>query len=136
MKLARRWIALILLWAILPSGAARAGAEGDAALPPLMYFFENYCDACHPETEFIENFHSLTGRHLSEYSYSYYNVRYADNRALFDAVAEEYGIAPENRFLPMVVVNGTVYAGNSRVEAALPMDFLENESTDSVIYYL
>ncbi|MBQ8954676.1 MAG: hypothetical protein IJ048_11220 [Clostridia bacterium] len=63
-------------------------------------------------------------------------MRFADNRALFDATAEEYGVAPEDRFLPMVVVDGKTYVGNSKLESAMPLDFIENESTDSLIYYL
>ena len=135
MNHARKLIPLLMLLAVL-AGTAFARAEGTEAKPELMYFYENYCDACHPEVEFIETFHALTGRHVDEYAYAHYNVRSEKNRALYDQTAEAYGIAPEDRYLPMVVVDGKVYVGNSKLETALPMDFLENESTDSLFYYL
>ena len=104
--------------------------------PTLLYFFEEYCDSCHPEIDFSETFHTLTGRHVSEYAYSYYNVRFADNRLLFEKTADEYGIAQEDRLLPMAIVNGKVYPGDSKITLAMPLDFIENTSTDSLIYYL
>ena len=136
MKNMRRLTVLLLLCMVVST--ISAGGEGGAeeSLPQLIYFFENYCDACHPEVEFIEIFHSLTGRNVADYAYSYYNVRFEQNRALFNETAEEYGIAPADRFLPMVVVDGKAYPGNSKLESVMPLDFLENESTDSVIYYL
>ena len=135
MNHARKLIPLLMLLAVL-SGTAFARAEGTETKPELMYFYENYCDACHPEVEFIDTFHALTGKHVDEYAYAHYNVRSEKNRALYDQTAEAYGIAPEDRYLPMVVVDGKVYVGNSKLETALPMDFLENESTDSLFYYL
>ena len=136
MKHARKLILLSLICAAMLFGVAFARADGEAPRQELLYFFENYCDACHPEVEFIDEFYRLTGRHVDEYAYSWYNVRYSDNRRLFDETAEAYGIAQSARFLPMVVVGGKVYVGNSRLESALPMDFLENETTDSIVYYL
>lgn len=125
---------LLLIAALIALQTVWSAAE--SSRPTLIYFFENYCDACHPEVDFIEQFHALTGQRVEQYAYSYHNVRFAQGRALFDATAEEYGLGPDERFLPMVVVNGTVYSGNSKLETALPMDFLENESTDSLVYYL
>ena len=135
MKTARKLTLLLICLAVL-TGTAFARAEETEAKPELLYFYENYCDACHPEVEFIETFHSLTGKHVDEYAYSHYNVRKEKDRALYNETAEAYGIAPEDRYLPMVVVDGKVYIGNSKLESALPMDFLENESTDSLFYYL
>lgn len=132
----RKLVLLTLFCAAMLCGAAFARADGNAPRPELLYFFENYCEACHPEVEFIEEFHQLTGRRVDEYAYSWYNVHYEEGHRLFDETAEAHGIAPEDRFLPMVVVDGRVYVGNSKLESALPMDFLENESTDSVLYYL
>ena len=136
MKHARRLVALILLCAAVLSGMAFARAEEEAPKPQLLYFFENYCDACHPEVEFIETFYGLTGRHVDEYAYSWYNVRKEKDRELYNQTADQYGIAPEDRFLPMAVVDGKVYSGNSKLQSALPVDFMENQSTDSLVYYL
>ena len=110
--------------------------EAEPERPTLLYFYENYCDACHPEVEFIDEFYALTGRRVDEYAYRAYNIRFAENRSLFDETAQAYGIAPEERFVPMAVVDGKVYVGNSKLESALPLDFIENQSTDSLVYYL
>ena len=136
MKNAIKTAALLLLCILLTIGTANARAEEEKQQPELIYFFENYCDACHPEVDFIETFHNLTGHRADEYAYFYYNIRNQKNRELFNETAEAYGIAESERFLPMAIVDGKVYAGSSKLESALPMDFMENESTDSVIYYL
>ncbi|MBR0464371.1 MAG: hypothetical protein IJJ23_08330 [Clostridia bacterium] len=135
-------IALYLLLAVILAAGAllrppvRAESQAETPRPQLLYFFENYCDACHPEVEFIETFHELTGRHVTDYDYLYYNIRSESARALFNETAEACGVAPEDRFVPMVVVDGKAYVGNSKVESVMPMDFLENESTESLLYYL
>ena len=136
MKTARRLAALILLCAAVLAGSLPAAGEDAGERPKLIYFFENYCDACHPEVDFIDTFYALTGRHVDEYAYYYYNVRSEKNRELFNQTAEAYGIAQADRFLPMAVVDGKVYSGNSKLQTALPMDFLENATTDSLVYYL
>lgn len=136
MTYARKKMILFLLCAAILFGPAVSRTGETETLPTLVYFFENYCDACHPEVEFIETFYSLTGRHVGEYAYTPYNVRYEKNRSLYEETAEAYGIAPEDRYLPMVVVDGKVYVGHSKLESALPLDYLENQSADSVIYYL
>ena len=136
MENARRLVILLLLCAAVAAGPVMADTRSEEPLPPLFYFFENYCDSCHPEAEFMETFHALTGRSVSEYAYNAYDVRIERNLALFNEMAEEYGVPPEERFLPMVIVDGKAYSGDSKLQSALPLDFLENESTDSVIYYL
>lgn len=132
----RRRIAVALLLAAVLLALVPACAEGGASRPQVLYFFLNYCDACHPEVEFGEDFYALTGRHIEEYAYSWYNVRNEQNRSLFEETAEAYGFAPEDRSLPMAVVDGKAYVDHARLESELPMDFLENKSTDSLIYYL
>ena len=121
---------------IIPCLNTGSADEAEPERPSLLYFYENYCDACRPDVEFIDEFYALTGRHVAEYAYRAYNIRYTENRSLFDETAQTYGISPEDRFVPMVVVDGKAYVGNSKLETALPMDFIENKSTDSLIYYL
>ena len=86
MKYARRLAILLLLCAAILIAPAGAETGADEPLPQLIYFFENYCDACHPEVEFIETFHTLTGRNVSDYAYSYYNIRFEQNRALYQVM--------------------------------------------------
>lgn len=129
-----------LLLACAPAGAETAGSKyiDDSAeeKPLVIYFFENYCDSCHPEETFMESFDDLTGRSISEYRYRYYNVRIASNRELYEQALAEYDVPEDEQYLPMAIVDGVVYSGSSRIENAMPADFIENESTDSVMYYL
>lgn len=137
----KRTLAILMaIWALMlamcaPAGAEAADTEADTR-PLVIYFFENYCDSCHPETEFMESFDDLTGRSISDYRYRYYNVRKAADRELYEQALEEYAVPEDERFLPMAIVDGVVYPGNSSIQSALPADFIENESTDSVMYYL
>ncbi len=111
-------------------------ASSEEARQKMIYFFENYCETCHPEEEFRDTFHALTGHSVDEYDYVWYNVRFQANRELFDEAAGKHGITPENRHLPMVIVGDRVYTGSARLESEMPFDFLENESMDSVIWLL
>lgn len=126
------------IWAL-----AEGAAEGTASLeeaadekPLLLYFFENYCDSCKPEQEFAEAFNGLTGKNLADYRYRYYNVKRAADREVYEQALIDYAVPADEQYLPMAIVDGKVYAGNSKIESAMPAAFTENQSTDSVMYYL
>ena len=104
--------------------------------PLLLYFFENYCDSCKPEQEFADSFNGLTGKNMSDYRYRYYNVKLAADREAYEQAIKDYNIPADEQYLPMAIVDGVVYAGNSKIESAMPAAFTANESTDSVMYYL
>ncbi len=133
---------LIALLALMPLCAFSEGGQTDeleaaaAQKPLLLYFYENYCDACKPEEEFAESFSGLTGRSISEYRCRYYNVRRESDRAAYEQALIDYNVPEDEQYLPMAIVDGVVYAGNSRITSAMPAAFTQNESTDSVIYYL
>lgn len=133
---------LIALLALMPLCAFSEGGQTDeleaaaAQKPLLLYFYENYCDACKPEEEFAESFSGLTGRNISEYRCRYYNVRRESDRAAYEQALIDYNVPEDEQYLPMAIVDGVVYAGNSRITSAMPAAFTQNESTDSVIYYL
>lgn len=130
------WLALLLCLIYAPVRAEGGAAHAADARPELLYFFENYCDACHPESDFMESFADLTGRPISDYSYRYYNVRMAAGRRAYEEALRTYNVPAAEQYLPMAIVDGRVYAGSSRISSALPADFTANESSDSVIYYL
>lgn len=129
-------LALALCAALLACACCALADGTDAQKPLILYFFENYCDSCHPEAEFMEEFPELTGRKLSDFELRYYNVRLASDRAAYEQALEDYEVPEDQQFLPMAIVDGVVYAGSTRINSALPADFTENQSTDSVIYYL
>ena len=137
-------MALMLIWPIAAQCEAQSDASNDSpiaeatadARPMLLYFFENYCDSCKPEQDFINTFPELTGKQISDYQYRYYNVRMSAGREAYEQALAQYDVPEDERYLPMAIVDGHVSAGSSRIEGGMPADFLENESTDSVIYYL
>jgi len=129
------WLFLLVLALLLSIGATALAQESETK-PDLLYFYENRCDACNPAEDFKEKFYELTGRFIEEYNYQHYNIISSDNRALFEKIAAEYGYDKANHFLPFVVIDGKAYMGNTKVETALPRAFIENTSTDSLVYYL
>ncbi len=131
----RRRFAFFMLACTLVAFALPVLAE-TAEKPPLIYFYENYCEMCHPENEFMEEFGGLTSMRLSDYAYTYYNVKNRSAREYYDQVMDEYGVPQDERYLPTVVVDGKVYAGTSKIRQDMPGTFTENGGTDSLIYYL
>lgn len=116
-----------LLMILLPITAA---AETD-----ILYFYENLCESCDPVREFAESFELLTGSPLSSYSFEGQNVFHSAGKTLFDAFCDENKINERERVLPMLVWNGTIYAGTEAIEYDLPKDCLrEPGATDSVVW--
>ncbi len=129
----RRFLLLILCLILFFSATA---LSEESEKPLLLYFFENYCESCHPEQEFQEEFPHLTTRSLSEYEYKYFNIKNANNRAFFHQVMDEYGIPEGERIAPAAVVDGVVYCGESRIKGEMVREFVESAPTDSVLYVL
>lgn len=111
-------------------------AEAEASKPEVTYFFENYCDSCHPELDFHEEFRQLTGQDLSGYSYIYYNTAQRHARAVFEQTMERLQVPAAQRLLPFVVLGDRWYAGTTAIRSALPRDFAAGDERTSLIYYL
>ncbi len=136
MRMPKVWLAILLCAALLLCAGGALARDEQAQKPLLLYFFENYCDSCRPEEEFINSFSELTGHKISEYELRYYNVRIESNRKIYEQALKDYNVPEDQQYLPMAIVDGVVYAGTTRIQSAMPADFIENQSTDSVIYYL
>ncbi len=105
--------------------------------PELLYFFENYCGSCTPEEDFIETFRDLTGKNTGDYACTFYNISHENARKALDKAIVQYNIPKEKQLLPLLIVDGQVYAGQDAISAELPRDALAREDTaDSVVYYL
>lgn len=101
----------------------------------VEYYYENYCEACSPEKDFVTEFKALTGIDISECEYLHYNTVKSEGLAALDAAVEKYGI--ESTELPIAVVNGQVYQGSSAMQNDMALDSLEwGGGTDSTIVYL
>lgn len=101
----------------------------------VLYFYESYCESCRPESEFAVQFQSLTGISLETCAFSAYNIARQAGREALEATIADYGIAQP--LLPMVIVDGVVYAGSQMLNQELPKVALSwKETTDSVVLYL
>ena len=127
----RRRIAWLLMVLLLPAFAL---AESEPK-PIVHYFYENYCGSCHPDEDFHGEFRGLTGEKLTDYRYRPFNTATEAGKAQLQAVAAEFGI--EAPLLPLVIVDGEVFMGNTQIQSALPAYGLARaESTVSTLYYL
>lgn len=127
----KRMLALVsvILAGILPCAFA-------SEKPVLLYFYDNYCSACNPEQEFADMFEQMTGRSVWDYAAQMYDVYSAAGQDALAKAAEAYSIGKEQLCAPLLIVDGAVYSGTRAIEEQLPYDFLENDGTESLVYYL
>ena len=126
---ARRIALALLVLILLPGACARAERRR------VLYFYENYCEACRPEEEFADTFYALTGERLADCEFTAYNTVRSDGRAALEAAKTEYAL--ERVSLPMVVVDGKAYCGAKEMETSLAETALSwQETKDSEILYL
>lgn len=121
--------ALILLFAF--SGIA------EEALPVLEYYYENYCESCHPDQDFAEEFSALTADSLENWKYQAYNVVRSDGQAAYDAMQKRLGLSHRAQSFPVAVLDGHAFIGNSEIYEKLPEYAVSQlSSRDSVLYCL
>ncbi len=133
MSAPRRVTALLALLTLFLSFPICARAEK----PPLLYFYENYCESCSLEQAFLRDFGALTGQSAEGYACSFYDMQKGASRAALDAAIETYKIPEDKQRLPLLILDGVVYAGNTEIQRSLPQDFARDESSrESVVYYL
>ena len=121
----KKWLCALLL--LLISSGALAETE-------VLYFYENFCESCRPMEEFAEEYERLTGQPLSETHCEGFNVLHSSGRARYEAFCEEAGLSEDQRAIPTVVRDGTVYAGREAVSFDLPRDCLsEPGAADSAV---
>jgi hypothetical protein len=138
MKAFSRFAALCLALMLLAGagvGSTREGANAESLRHQVLYFYQNYCESCTPEEDFGVRFQGLTGLSLSECDFRGYNVVRAEGKAALDAAIEEYQLTDPR--LPLVIVDGIAYVGDSQMSAQLAVEALEwSDTTDSEIVYL
>ena len=122
-----RWICALLALPLVC--AAMAEAE------EIQYFFLNPCESCSPEADFARDFKRLTGQTLPEGGVRYYNVFRDADRAVYDRLTA--GLSEAERALPLLVLDGRLYAGKTAVSQGLQARFGVNPvDTRSVVYFL
>jgi cytochrome c biogenesis protein CcdA len=123
-------LVIIMALALFPKALAQSK-------PELLYFFESYCGSCTPEEDFIEEFRKMTGKSTGDYDCKFYNIRYENAKEALDSAIDAYNIPKEKQLLPLLIVDGEIYAGKDAISVELPKDTLSREdTTDSIIYYL
>lgn len=101
----------------------------------VLYFYENYCESCSPEEDFIEYFRTLTGVSLAECDYRAYNIARSDGQSALAEAEDRCGLNDPN--IPMVIIDGIPYCGASEMENSLVQDALSwGNSTDSTVVLL
>ncbi|MEG0766938.1 MAG: hypothetical protein RR482_04415 [Clostridia bacterium] len=112
-------------------------ACADTSQPEVFYFFKSYCESCRVAETFPEEFEALTGRSLAQYAYFPWNVRDEAGRTALTTAATRFGIVDAEDHLPLLIVEGVVYAGSEAIAQMLPASFFHDPaSTASRLYYL
>lgn len=128
----RRLAALLCLLLLL------AGAACAETAPQVLYFYENICESCTPEEDFLLEYEGLTGISLSPAQLQGHNVFHESGKQALTQAVESLGLSLDAAKLPMAVVDGVAYMGSSALHSQLPADALAMapEGSDSVLYYL
>jgi hypothetical protein len=101
----------------------------------VQYFYNNACESCHPQEEFAEEFHRLTGEKLSDYEVSYYNVFQSAGLAAYEQAVRD--LNEDERKLPLLIMGDKLYSGDTAISLGLEERFgLVMPDNRSVIYFL
>lgn len=122
------------LWFACLAACVLPGISLAEQKPTLEYYYENYCGSCNIPAEFAQTFSQLTGHDVTEYACSYYNIAHSSGRAAWDDAVGRLGIAPDDRRLPMLVLDGEVFLGNDEIQSVLPEAFAEEAKPTEVSY--
>ena len=130
MKRALIWT--LLLWALLALPAA-ARAEK----PVLEYYYENYCESCHPDEEFAEQFRTLTLDDAARWDYRSFNVVTSAGRAAYDEMLYRQGLEDRRGSMPVAVMEGHAFVGTAEIAEKLPEYAVSRlDSRDSALHCL
>ena len=106
-----------------------------AAKETAHYFYLNACETCHPEDTFANEFTHLTGKKLSDFDFSAYNVFQESGRIIYEQ--ETGNLSDEARKLPLLIIGDTVYAGTEAIQTGLSVRFGTTALCyDSRIYFI
>ncbi len=101
----------------------------------VQYFYHNACESCNPQEAFAEEFHRLTGKKLSDYDVSYYNVYSDAGFAAYEQAVRD--LNEDERKLPLLIMGETVYSGDTAISLGLESRFGSvKQDNRSVIYFL
>lgn len=129
----RRGLCAVLCAAALLTLCCAAAAQAQE----VLYFYENLCESCTPEEDFLAEYESLTGQTLSTASLKATNVFHAGGQQALADAAAAHGLDPDDVSLPLTIIDGAVYQGSSDLYTRLPQDVLAAAETDeSILYYL
>ena len=91
--------------------------EGESEfLLHVLYFYGGTCQYSARATPTVDE---MVSKHPNV-AIHYYEVWYdAENKALYDAIADVYGIAPDNRGVPIIFIDGEYLLGYQMINAYL-----------------
>ncbi len=101
----------------------------------VAYFYLNACETCNPEDTFAQTFRRITGMSAKDFDVAYHNVYSDAGSAAYEQATR--GMTDEERKLPLLIIDGKAYAGDTSITVGLETQF-GAASTDhrSILYFL
>ncbi|HNX62429.1 MAG TPA: hypothetical protein PKN45_07275 [Candidatus Limiplasma sp.] len=125
----------LLLWFILLVCALSALSCAIAEKETARYFYLNACESCHPEETFSDEFTRLTGKKLTDYQFTAYNVFQDSGREAYDQATKDWD--ENSRKLPLLIIGNEIYAGTKAIKTGLPVRFGKAAPDDnSRLYFI
>lgn len=102
----------IVALTLLLQGCAAKAPESKPLL--VQYYYENVCDACDVESEFLDSFEEYTGisRNTPNIIIETYNVFDEPNKKVFNRTMNELGVDKSNRGLPLLQIGNKIIPSN------------------------
>lgn len=125
------------IWLICNVSAGAEEAEDKNGIISIYFFHNTACAGC----DGTEEFYTLVEEQISGYKdiYPYelleYNVFKTDGKEKWDAVSAEYGLENESYIFPVMVLDGTMYAGMSDIREQLHTAFLKAAGISALYFY-
>lgn len=112
-------------------------AFAEDSRPILEYYYENYCESCHPDQDFAAEFSALTADSIENWDYRAYNVVQRYGETAYDEMRTRLGLSRGETSFPVVVLEDHAFIGSAEIYEKLP-EYVVRQwlSRDSVLYCL
>ena len=118
-----------------------ASAQEAKSKVKIVYLYENYCDACDVEGEFIKQYNGLIGGEKEgvDVELLMYNVFLDSGQKMAEQLYSEYKVPEDKQFAPAVFIGSRYLIGNDEIQEYLKDAFVtakEESSTEQAITVL
>lgn len=121
----KKWVFILLALITALAIAQPARAAQGAASVTVYYFYDNPCASCNEEGKFNDKLNSAVGNEKQgvELQVLCFNTFHTADEDKFNSTCEKLNIPKEKRVTPMVIINGTVLAGQEEIDSSLGTTF-------------